>query len=177
MLNLKLNIRYLAGLASASLLTVALTSWVVLNAQADELFQYEVSVQGPLASLDESCTDPCFLGEVHPVGRTSATVEESGSEFKPSKLNSDPAVRCSGNCISGKQKSGLSLSMPSELKEGLEFSIEDGIARLVVYRVTDTDSGKKTLKQHSRFEVDRELISLNLRDHDIRIVRTPVVAD
>jgi hypothetical protein len=150
---------------------VALPMAIVLSGDlaAESSPRYSIRVEGPVANLAEDCTDPCKLERVRQVGRTSATVEDASNRFESNRINSEPAVRCAGNCVSGQQKSGLSLSMPAELKEGVEVSIEDGVARFVFYRVTDTESGQKTLKQHSRFEVDREFISLKLREHEVEI--------
>lgn len=130
--------------------------------------KYRIKVSGPLAEIDELCNAPCEIERVRVVGRVEATAEVA-QDVQTGERKTDPHVTCTGNCGGKEKASTLTVSPARSLREGVEFSIVDGMARFVFYSVTETERGPATLQGHSSFRIDRPLLALELRDHEVEL--------
>jgi hypothetical protein len=128
---------------------------------------YSIAITGPQVNLEADCADPCTIERVEVVGdvglQASKTESEAGYAERETEFESD----CYGDCR--KQKTQLRVSGPRQLREGVEVSIEDRWAHIIIYSVTDTEKGPATRRQHYEFRVDRPLIEVSLDEHRLKL--------
>lgn len=146
--------------------------------------RYQVSVDGPVAKTAFACDDPCEVdestvvgyagGEVRSGGRGgtddlpptgSRIVDEDGADFEAEGID------CQGNCTSTANEGLLTFEPRRRLREGMKVTIRNDRAHFIFYVITETASGPATLLQHSEFDIDRPLIEVTVRDHDV-VIRT-----
>lgn len=143
---------------------LGLCLWV--SAGADE-FQpvYEISIAGPMITLQEQCADPCEILRVEDVGEVKTKTSQIETESSDSEANF--SGDCYGECK--QKKSEFKVQIARSLKEGMELTIEDRWAHFIFYSVVDTEQGPKTRRRHHEFRVDRPMIAVTLDEHDVQI--------
>jgi hypothetical protein len=148
-------------------------SWLALgiaaSAGATEASEpkYSIAITGPQVELTRTCDDPCIIDEVEVVGGVGMKASTIDSEVGNAAGETEFDADCYGECR--KQKTQLRVSGPRTLKEGVEISIEDRWAHIIIYSVTETEKGPATRRRHYEFRVDRPLIEVALDEHRLTL--------
>jgi len=150
------------------------------TAAEQNVWQYDISIDGPFVKATFICGDPCDVDERQLVGHHDDQADDQSSKQKAKNDASSSAtqrefaqrgVKCSGNCGKAEKGAVIAFSPGKDLQEGFTLSIKEGAAHFIFYSVTETEKGPATLRQHSQFRIDRALIELELHDNDVEIRR------
>ena len=162
-----MTINYIQTFTVMLLLGMCSLAWAEEEVEADVGSVYSIRITGPLVNLEAECGDPCAIDEVEVVGDVGMKAQMTESEASHAERETEFDSDCYGECK--KKRTQLRVSGPRTLKEGVEVSIEDRWAHIIIYSVTETEKGPATRRQHYEFRVDRPLIEVELDEHRLKL--------